>query len=208
MNVTLAPGLRKFVIVFFEDILVYSRSYEEHLDHIRQVFEWLSRDQWKLKFSKCNFAQRSIMYLGHIISEHGVATDPAKVEAVVSWPTPSSVKELRSFLGLAGYYRKFIKHFGIISRPPTNLLKMNTMFIWTDDHDSAFSALKLALSLAPVFALPDFSVPFAIETDACANGVGAELLQRGQATLWHSLAKPSDHVPWGCRHTKRNTLLS
>ncbi|XP_039811591.1 uncharacterized protein LOC120674480 [Panicum virgatum] len=170
MNAILAPGLRKFVIVFFDDILVYNRSYEEHLDHIRQVFEWLSRDQWELKFSKCKFAQRSISYLGHIISEQGVATDPAKVEAVLSWPTPSSVKELCSFLGLAGYYRKFVRHFGILARPFTNLLKKNTMFVWTAEHDEAFSALKTALSSAPVLALPDFSVPFAIETDACANG--------------------------------------
>ena len=188
MNATLAPGLRKFVIVFFDDILVYSRSYEEHLDHIRQVFEWLARDQWKLKFSKCKFAQRSISYLGHIISEKGVATDPAKVEVVLSWPTPSSVKELRSFLGLAGYYRKFIRHFGILARPLTNLLKKNTMFVWTAEHDEAFSALKTALSSAPVLALPDFSVPFAIETDACANGVGAVLVQQGHPLAFISKA--------------------
>jgi len=188
MNATLAPGLRKFVIVFFDDILVYSRSYEEHLDHIRQVFEWLARDQWKLKFSKCKFAQRSISYLGHIISEQGVATDPAKVEAVLSWPTPSSVKELCSFLGLAGYYRKFVRHFGILARPLTNLLKKNTMFVWTAEHDEAFSALKTALSSAPVLALPDFSVPFAIETDACANGVGAVLVQQGHPLAFISKA--------------------
>jgi hypothetical protein len=97
MNATLAPGLRKFVVVFFDDILVYSRTYEEHLDHVRQVFEWLARDQWRLKLSKLKFPQRSIAYLGHIISEHGIATDPAKVEAVVSWPVPSTVKELPAF---------------------------------------------------------------------------------------------------------------
>lgn len=175
MNATLAPGLRKFVVVFFDDILVYSRSYEEHLDHLQQVFQWLSKDQWKLKLSKCKFAQRSIAYLGHIVSAQGVSTDPAKVHAVTAWPTPNSVKELRSFLGLAGYYRKFVRHFGVISQPLTNLLKKNTMFIWTSDHDAAFNALKTALSTAPVLALPDFSLPFAIETDACMSGVGAVL---------------------------------
>ena len=188
MNATLAPGLRKFVIVFFDDILVYSRSYEEHLDHIRQVFEWLARDQWKLKFSKCKFAQQSIAYLGHIVSENGVATDPAKVEAVVTWPVPQSVKELRSFLGLAGYYRKFLRHFGIISQPLTNLLRKNTMFVWTTKHDAAFAALKTALSSAPVLALPDFSISFAIKTDGCAQGLGAVLMQRGHPLAFISKA--------------------
>ena len=188
MNATLAPELRKFVIVFFDDILVYNCTFEEHLDHLRQVFEWLANDQWKLKLSKCKFAQRSIAYLGHIISEQSVSTDATKVQAVVDWPTPSCVKELRSFLGLAGYYRKFVKHFGIIARPLTNLLKKNTMFIWTSDHDSAFTALKSALSTAPVLSLPDFSLPFAIETDACLNGVGAVLTQQGHPLAFISKA--------------------
>lgn len=99
MNTTLAPGLRRFVIVFFDDILVYSRTYSEHLEHLAQVFQWLAADQWRLKLSKCKFAQRSISYLGHIISEQGIATDPSKIQAIVDWPVPSSVKELRGFLG-------------------------------------------------------------------------------------------------------------
>jgi hypothetical protein len=103
MDDTLAPGLRKFVIVFFDDILIYSKSYEDHLAHIRLVFEWLAKDQWFVKLSKCKFAQRSVYYLGHIISQEGIATDPSKVYVVVNWPVPSSAKELRSFLGLAGY---------------------------------------------------------------------------------------------------------
>ena len=142
------------------------------------MFEWLATDQWKLKLSKCKFAQRSVAYLGHIISEQGVSTDPSKVQAIVEWPVPSSVKELRSFLGLAGYYRKFVRHFGIISRPLTTLLKKGCLFIWTSEHDTAFATLKSALSTAPVLALPDFSLPFAIETNACDSGVGAMLMQK------------------------------
>jgi hypothetical protein len=179
MNVTLAPGLRKFVIVFFDDILVYSASYEEHLKHLHLVFESLNRDKWKLKRSKCTFAQRSMSYLGHIISGQSVATDPIKVQVIVDRPVPALVKELRSFLGLAGYYRKFVKHFGIIARPLTDLLKKNMMFVWTTKHDTAFATLKKAMSSAPVLSIPDFSQPFAIETDASATGVGAVLLQNG-----------------------------
>jgi hypothetical protein len=123
--------------------------------------------------SKCTFAQRQIQYLGHIISEQGVGTDPSKISAIAQWPTLSNAKELRSFLGLAGYYRKFVKHFGIISKPLTKLLKKNVIFVWTTIHEKAFSTLKSSLCKSPVLALPDFSKPFAIETDACGVGVGA-----------------------------------
>lgn len=101
MNTTLGPVLRKFVLVFFDDILIYSHSFEEHVQHVRTVLELLARDQWQVKLSKCVFAQRQLRYLGHVISEHGVTTDPSKVVAVLAWPTPSSVKDLRSFLGLS-----------------------------------------------------------------------------------------------------------
>jgi hypothetical protein len=107
MNSTLAPYLRKFVLVFFDDIMLYSRNYEDHVLHVKLVLELLQKDQWKVKLSKCAFAQRQISYLGHTISAQGVGTDPKKIVAITDWPTPSNAKELRSFLGLAGYYRKF-----------------------------------------------------------------------------------------------------
>ncbi|WVZ82304.1 hypothetical protein U9M48_029580 [Paspalum notatum var. saurae] len=188
VNGTLAPALRKFALVFFDDILVYSASYEDHLVHLRAVFELLQRDQWKIKHSKCKFAQRQVAYLGHVVSAKGVATDPAKIEAVLSWPIPSNVKELRSFLGLAGYYRKFVRHFGVIACPLNNLLRKHTPFVWTADHTVAFEILKQALASAPVLALPDFSKPFAIETDASAEGVGAVLMQCGHPLAF--LSKP------------------
>jgi len=129
MNSTLAPGLRKFVVVFFDDILVYNWTFEEHLDHLTQVFQWLAKDQWKIKLSKCKFAQREIFYLGHIISEHGIGTDPAKIQAISSWHVPTNVRALRGFLGLVGYYRKFIKHFGLIAKPLNDLLCKDSLFI-------------------------------------------------------------------------------
>jgi hypothetical protein len=173
MNTTLQPILRMFVLVFFDDILIYSKTYAEHVQHIKTVFELLQKDQWKDKLSKCKFAQRQISYLGFVISEQqGVATNPDKVSAIVQWPTPSCTKELRSFLGLAGYYRKFVKGFGMINKPLTELLKKNIVFVWTPVHELSFSALKKAMSSAPVLALPKFSKPFSIETDACVLVLG------------------------------------
>jgi hypothetical protein len=109
--------------------LVYSRTFEDHLQHLALVFAWLKAYQWKIKLSKCTFAQRSISYLGHIVSEAGVATDPKKVCAISEWPVPTNVKALRGFLGLAGYYWKFIRHFGIVARPLNDLLQKDTLFV-------------------------------------------------------------------------------
>jgi hypothetical protein len=178
MNTTLKPLLRICVIVFFDDILIYSASFEQHLQHIQQVLELLSRDQWLLKLSKCRFAQQSIAYLGHVISAEGVATDPSKVDTIKQWPRPVDVKELCSFLGLVGYYRKFVRNFTVIARPLHDLLRKGTVFVWTPSHQSAFDALKTALISAPVLALPDFSKEFQIQTDASDRGVGAVLLQQ------------------------------
>ena len=125
-------------------------------------------------------------YLGHVISQAGVSTDPSKVQVVLQWPIPSNVKELRGFLGLASYYRKFVKNFGIIAKPLTELLRKGALFIWTKDHQVAFHTLQQALSSAPVLALPDFSLPFAIETDASGTGIGAVLMQKGNPLAYLS----------------------
>jgi hypothetical protein len=122
MNATLAPVLRKFALVFFDDILIYSQTYDDHLQHLATVLNILQKDQWQVKLSKCAFAQEKINYLGHVISAEGVATDATKIQSVENWPTPTNLKELRGFLGLTGYYRKFIKHYAIISQPLTALL--------------------------------------------------------------------------------------
>jgi hypothetical protein len=130
MNETLAPVLRKCAVVFFDDILVYSATYEEHVLHLSQVLQLLEKHQWKVKMSKCQFAQNSISYLGYVISGAGVSTDPKKIVDVQKWPVPVNM-ELRGFLGLSGYYRKFVRHYGIISQPLTQLLRKNMPFVWT-----------------------------------------------------------------------------
>lgn len=188
MNTTLAPLLRKCVLVFFDDILVYSKSYEEHLVHLKLVLQLLLKDQWTIKLSKCSFAKQSISYLGHVLSAQGIATDPAKVTAITAWPQPKNVKELRSFLGLAGYYRKLVKHFAVIAKPLTTLLRKNVLYVWTPEHQESFVALKNALTSAPVLAMPDFSLPFCIETDASNIGVGAVLTQKGHPLAF--ISKP------------------
>ncbi|XP_024310364.1 uncharacterized protein LOC112268670 [Brachypodium distachyon] len=174
MNSILAPFLRRFVLVFIDDILIYSPSLETHVQHVRAVLQMLHQHDLKLKRKKCSFAQPELKYLGHVISAHGVATDGKNLDSVQSWPTPECVKEVRGFLGLAGYYRKFVRNFGVLSRPLTDLLKKGTVFVWTGTHEAAFCALKQALLTAPVLALPNFSKTFVIETDASDKGIGAD----------------------------------
>lgn len=158
------------------------------MGHLQQVLQLLADNHWKIKLSKCAFAQDSIHYLGHVISAQGVATDETKIAAVRDWPTPVDAKQLRNFLGLAGYYRKYVRNYGSISKPLTQLLHKNTPFIWTSVSQTAFVTLKSALSSAPVLALPDFSSPFIVETDACDLGIGAVLLQKDHPIAFVSRA--------------------
>ncbi|KAF5783699.1 putative nucleotidyltransferase, Ribonuclease H [Helianthus annuus] len=176
MNHIFKPMLRKGVLVFFDDILVYSRSEEDHWVHLEKVLTIMQANRLFAKESKCVFGGRAIEYLGHVIAREGVSTDPKKIEAVQQWPVPKTVKQLRGFLGLAGYYRRFIRSFGMIARPLTDRLKKDA-FNWGPDAQDAFERLKSALTSAPVLTLPDPTQPFVIEADASAGGVGAVLMQ-------------------------------
>jgi hypothetical protein len=203
MNSTLAPLLRKRALAFFDDILIYSKSWEDHLSHLSQVLQQLLLDQWHVKLSKCAFGQQQISYLGHVISNQGVATDHVKVQSVRTCPHPASCKELRGFLGLAGYYRKFVRNFGLIAKPLTNLLKKGIVFVWTPEHQTAFVTLKQALLSARVLALPNFTKPFVVVSDASGLGVGAVLSQDGHPLAFISKALgPKNRA---CLHMKRTT---
>ncbi|KAJ1702741.1 hypothetical protein LUZ63_002520 [Rhynchospora breviuscula] len=176
MNQVFKSYLRKFVLVFFDDILVYSPDSRQHTQHLSAVFELMRIHQLYAKRSKCAFGLSEVEYLGHVISYQGVATDSKKIEAMASWPRPKNVRDLRGFLGLTGYYRKFIKHYGVISKPLTDQLKKNS-FKWNEKTEEAFHKLKQAMMQAPVLAMPDFDKPFTVETDACDKGIGAVLMQ-------------------------------
>jgi hypothetical protein len=198
MNDVLRPYLRKFVLVFFDDILIYSTSWAEHLRHLSIVLNALRAHSLHLKSSKCSFGTTAVAYLGHVISEGGVAMDAEKVAAVAAWPQPRSARGLRGFLGLAGYYRKFIREFGLIAAPLTRLLRRDA-FTWDDDAEAAFEALKGALTSGPVLQMPDFSKPFVVDCDA--SGVGFVTVLHQTAGPWPTSASLSPPATSSWRHT-------
>ncbi|GJU68618.1 ty3-gypsy retrotransposon protein [Tanacetum coccineum] len=177
--------LRKFVLVFFDYILIYSSTWQLHLEHLTMVLHCLQEHQLYAKLSKCSFGQQRIEYLGHIVTGAGVEMDPAKVTAVANWPIPTSVSQLRAFLGLTGYYRRFIKQYSSIAHPLTTLLQKNN-FKWSHEGQSAFEKLKHALLTAPVLVLLDFSKPFIVETDASGQGIRVILSQNGHPIAFFS----------------------
>lgn len=176
------------VVVFIDDILIYSKSYEEHLHHVKLVFDLLREHQFEVRLSKCSFAKQQLNYLGHVLSAEGIATYPSKISIIQNWPVPTSVKELRSFLGMAGYYRRFVQNFGMMAKPLIELLKKGQLFVWTSDQEQSFQALKNALITAPVLAVPDFKKPFVVITDASDKGIGAVLQQGGHPIAFVSKA--------------------
>ncbi|KAK1680969.1 hypothetical protein QYE76_041817 [Lolium multiflorum] len=181
MNDVLSPYLRRFVLVFFDDILIYSASWAEHLQHVAIIFNELRAHRLHLKRSKCSFGTTSVAYLGHVISADGVAMDADKVAAVAAWPTPQSPRALRGFLGLAGYYRRYIQDFGLIAAPLTRLLRRDA-FSWDEEAATAFAALQRALTTGPVLQMPDFDEPFVVDCDASGIGFGA-VLHQGEGPL-------------------------
>ena len=192
MNSIFRPYLRQFILVFFDDILIYSRTFDDHLQHLTIALQVLRDNQLFAKLRKCFFVQHNIEYLGHVISSQGVITDPKKIEAIMNWPQPATLKQLRGFLGLTGYYKRFVRNYGKITKPLTDMFK-KIAFQWMEQGSRAFEELKQAKVTALVLALPYFSKEFTIETDACGQGIGAVLMQERHPIAFNSKALVEKH---------------
>ena len=186
MNRVFKKYLDKCVIVFIDDILIYSKTKEEHAEHLRIVLEILRKEQLYAKWSKCEFWLTQVQFLGHVISKEGITVDPAKIEAVLNWERLKTPTEVRSFLGLAGYYRRFVQNFAKIAIPLTSLTRKIEKFEWTDKCEESFQELKKRLVTAPVLALPDEKGDFVIYSDASHKGLGCVLMQHGKVIAYAS----------------------
>lgn len=191
MNQVLHPFLRKFVVVFLDDILIYSRSWKEHLQHIRSVLSCLRSNKLFCKPKKCVFGVRQITYLGHHITGTTLSVDPEKLKAVKEWPVPSSVSELRKFLGFANYFRRFIKEYSDISRPLEEMTGRYSTFEWKEHHQEAFVRLKACLAATPVLQLVSDKKPLRVVTDASDFALAGVLLQEASPGNWHPVAYTS-----------------
>lgn len=180
------PYLGSFVIIFIDDILVYSRSRSEHEQHLRIVLQTLRDQQLYAKFSKCEFWLASVSFLGHVVSKESIKVDPTKIEAIRDWDRPTSVTEVRSFVGLASYYMRFVEGFSTIAAPLTRLTHQDIPFVWSEECEMSFLKLKELLTSAPILTLPIEGEGFTIYCDASGVGVGCVLMQQGRVIAYAS----------------------
>jgi hypothetical protein len=188
MNSVFMPELDKFVVVFINDILIYSKNLEDHARHLHIILQRLREHHLYAKFSKCEFWLDTVKFLGHTISSDGISVDPSKVQQVMDWKPPTLVHQIRSFLGLAGYYRHFILDFSKIAKPMAKLLKKGVKFSWNEKCEEAFHTLRAHLTTAPVLAQPDNSKPFDVYCDASGIGLGCVLMQNNRVIAYASRA--------------------
>ena len=173
----LRPLLDRCVIVYIDDILIYSHNEQEHAEHLQQVLQLLRQHQLFGKISKCEFFKKSVEYLGHIISSNGISTDPKKVEAVKNWPQPKNLKDLQSFLGLCNYYRWFILDYSQVAAPLTDLTHKDVAYTWSPKAEQAFQEIKNCMTATPVLCIPNPDLPFTVTTDTSDFAMGAVLQQ-------------------------------
>ena len=176
MNRVFRPYMDRFVVVFIDDIVVYSKDWENHDTHVRVVLETLRREKLYAKLSKCEFWLNEVSFLGHIVSEEGIQVDSKKVEVIIEWKPLRNVTEVHSFMGLAGYYRRFVKGFSMTAAPMTRLLQKNVKFEWSEKCHASFEKLKAFLTEAPVLTQPTYGKEYVIFSDASLNGLGCVLM--------------------------------
>jgi hypothetical protein len=197
MNSVFMPELDQFVVVFIDNILVYSKSIEEQEEHLRIVLQRVQEHQLYAKFSKCEFWIKEVPFLGHVVSLEGITVDPGKVKEVLEWKPPMTVSKVLSFLGLASYYRRFILNFSKIVNSIPELLKKGNKYVWSEARDEAFKHLKKLLTTSPVLAQPDTTKPFDVYCDASSTGLGGVLMQEGRVISYSSrqLRRHEEHYP-------------
>jgi hypothetical protein len=178
MNKVLEEYIDRFVAVFIDDIIVYSNSFEEHSGHLQMLFHKLRRANLALNQEKCELFKKELRFLGHKINEYGILPDPQKIEKVQEFPVPKNVRQIKGFLGLASYYRKFIKDFSKIAKPLNNLTKKGVEYDWTQECQNAFETLKGKLTQAPILGYPDFDKIFYLFTDTSGIGLETVLAQK------------------------------
>ncbi|GKC86896.1 putative reverse transcriptase domain-containing protein [Tanacetum coccineum] len=186
MNRVCKPYLDKFVIVFIDDISIYSKNKEEHEEHLKLILELLKKEELYAKFSKCDFWLSKVQFLGHVIDSEGIHVDPAKIESIKDWASPKTPTEIRQFSGLAGYYRRFIEGFSKIAKPMTKLTQESMKFDWGEKEEDVCQLLKQKLCSAPILALPEGSENFVVYCDASHKGLGAVLMQREKVIAYAS----------------------
>ncbi|KAJ0715116.1 putative nucleotidyltransferase, Ribonuclease H [Helianthus annuus] len=186
MNRVSKPYLDKFVVVFIDDILIYSKTKDEHEQHLRAILELLKKEKLYAKFSKCEFWLREVQFLGHVVNGDGIHVDPTKIEAIKNWETPKTPTEIRQSLGLAGYYRRFIEDFSKIAQPLTSLTQKDKKFDWGIKQEEAFQLLKDKLCNAPILSLPEGTNDFVVYCDASRQGLGCVLMQRQKVIAYAS----------------------
>lgn len=186
MNSVFHQYLDKFVLIFIDDILIYSQNIKEHEEHLRLVLQTLREHQLYGKFSKCDFYKEKIQYLGHIITKEGIVVDPEKIKTIMEWPIPKGVADIRSFMGLAGYYWRFVEGFSRVAYPITSLQKKGKIFKWTADCQRSFEQLKNLLTTAPVLSVADPEKEYVVCRDARKEGVGGALMQEGKVIAYES----------------------
>nr|GFB54060.1 putative reverse transcriptase domain-containing protein [Tanacetum cinerariifolium] len=186
MNQVCKPYLDKFVIVFIDDILIYSKDEKEHEEHLKAILELLKKEELYAKFSKCEFWIPKVQFLDHVIDSQGIHVDLTKIKSVKDCASPKSPTEIRQFLGLAGYYRRFSEGFLKIAKPMTKLTQKKVKFEWGDKQEAAFQLLKQKLCSAPILALPEGSEDFIVYCDASNKGLGAVLMQREEVISYAS----------------------
>ena len=174
------------MVVYFDDILIYSKSLDEHMDHLHAVFNALRDARLFANLEKCIFCTERVSFLGYVVTPQGIEVDETKIEAIKSWPVPQTITQVRSFLGLAGFYRRFVKDFSTFAAPLNELTKKGVVFHWGKTQEKSFDTLKDKLTHAPLLQLPNFGKTFELECDASGVGIGGVLMQDGKPVAYFS----------------------